>query len=380
MRHGWSFSGVVAAGVLCSCSPGAVGHKAAEAWTVSRKAEVSIGAVEGDSVFLFQRITDARMTADGSVVVADGGQSVIRVFDQDGKFLAQMGREGQGPGEFSRLKTIWVVPPDTIGAWDPGNARVTYFTMDGRLTRSAQLSPPLGSAKAGTPDVFVAEFGDGSFAVGIYRAGGIKVGPGTPDSISIEQFGLDGAFQRHIGEVDGLTRFGRTPIPFSPHPDFAQHGDSVYFTDGMAGRVEVWSSERSGARTMELPIEAPEMEGAWKQLESTLQAQDASMWLGLLPDMPREEPIPSILGLLVDSAGRLWTKKYDPATDALWLSGGRARGGEWSVMSPGGTPVATVQVPHGLALLQVTGDRMLTLSADTLGVERVEVHMIHAGA
>ncbi|MDX1495734.1 MAG: hypothetical protein R3253_16815, partial [Longimicrobiales bacterium] len=97
-----------------------------EEWTVAAEPSVVIGALEGDSAYLFQEVVGATLLDDGGIVVADRGLAVIRTFDADGAFRDQMGGRGRGPGELTDLAAIWATG-DTLAAWDAGTLRVTLF-------------------------------------------------------------------------------------------------------------------------------------------------------------------------------------------------------------------------------------------------------------
>ena len=354
------------------------GQPSLEQWTVSETPATSIGAVEGDSVYLFQRIAGARFTADGRIVVADGGLSAVRVFEGDGRFVLQAGGRGDGPGEFQYLRDVWVHLSDTIGVWDMASRRVTYFGGDGEVARTVQLQLSGAGAEAGNLDFMVGALDDGSVAVAALAlaAGG---GPGA-DRVWVERFDADGRHLGRLGESTGLVRArlsggGSAPIPFSPYPHFASDGRTIYHTNGHASAVTAWSG--GDARTIVFPPAEHDLERAWSTLETELRRRDIEFYLGMVATAPRPDSIPSLAGLLVDDAGRLWAKRYEPATDALWLGGGaRPSGGTWWVADAEGTLIARAEIPAGFAPVQVEGDRVLGISLDPLGVERVEVRAL----
>jgi hypothetical protein len=350
-----------------------------EQWSVSETPVVSIGAVDGDSAYLFQQIADLRFTPDGRIVVADQGLDVLRIFDGDGRFVLQAGGQGDGPGEFQDLRDLWIRPPDTIGVWDVGARRLTYFGADGAVERTVQLDVSGTAAEAGNLDFVAGALDDGSLAVGALALA--EGGPPGADRVWMERFGADG---RHLGRLiegtgfirDRLANGGIGPIAFSPYPHFATDGRTVYHTNGYASAVTVWSGDTE-QRTIVFPAVEHDLEGAWSTLETELERLEIELYLEMVATAPRPDSIPSLAGLLVDDAGRLWAKQYDPATDALWLGGGaRPAGGSWWVADAEGTLVARADVPAGFAPVQVEEDRVLGISVDDLGVERVEVRAL----
>lgn len=57
-------------------------------------------------------------------VVSDG----IKVFKRDGSFLATIGRQGDGPGEYRDIRALWVAPGDTLHVIDAGSLRRTLLS------------------------------------------------------------------------------------------------------------------------------------------------------------------------------------------------------------------------------------------------------------
>jgi hypothetical protein len=74
----------------------------------------------------------------GRIYVSDVGERLVWVFGPDGRFLAKMGRSGQGPGELQLpLRALWT--KDLIAVLDGGNARVQYFDGIGHDAKAVRL-------------------------------------------------------------------------------------------------------------------------------------------------------------------------------------------------------------------------------------------------
>jgi hypothetical protein len=77
-----------------------------------------IGDIDTDDEHLaFNYPTDIAVDQEGNIYVLDGGNTRIQKFDQDGKYLATIGRKGQGPGEF--------ISPSDLDLDEDGNLVVT---------------------------------------------------------------------------------------------------------------------------------------------------------------------------------------------------------------------------------------------------------------
>lgn len=362
---------LVVTALYAACSPSGEAGSRAETWSVSTQPAVSIGEMDGDTTVLFQRITDLAFTPQGEIVVADGGLGVLRVFDREGRFVTQIGRRGEGPGEFESIRGIWTFPPDSMGVWDSGAYRLTYFRTDGSLARTVTLEAAARAAGVGSLDQFVGPLADGSVALA-----SITIGDGPPprsDRMSVEVFSAEGRYAHRLAEIQGMVRGTRAPIPFSPFPYFAVRDGAVLFTRGVAPEVRALGG--GDTTTLVFPPAEVDVDSAWESLRPALEAREQPFFLGLLDEMEKPGALPHIAGLLVDDEGNVWTKTYRAPGDALWLDGGaRVRGGSWMVATREGRLVATVDLPEGFSPFEVAADRILGLSIDVLGVERVEVY------
>ena len=99
-----------------------------------------IGSADGahDS---FGRVTDVAFDRRGRVYVADDLNHHVVVFGPDGRFIATVGREGSGPGEFTHPWRVRVDANDTVFVWDMGAARMSVFGPDLRYRRSFATPP-----------------------------------------------------------------------------------------------------------------------------------------------------------------------------------------------------------------------------------------------
>jgi len=361
--------------IATACGPERPPGDTLERWTLSEKPTVSIGELEGDPGYLFQQVEAAFFASNGRILVVDAGLGVLRLFDDEGRFLVEMGGKGEGPGEFSDLRDAWMVSPDTVGVWDSGAARLTYFSVDGSFLRSHALRADPNVASGANLDMLIGGFSDGSVVIGWIEAGAPVVGQLSPDRIALMWFDSTGAFVREQGEVIGLVRGSRGPVPFSPFPYHAVFNDSVYFTHGLRPTMLVRDRTWSEGRVVSFPEASQDVPAAWATFEAELRAREHP-FVGFLPVPQQSDSLPHIAGLLVDDRGNVWTKQFDPAQDALWLANGKIGGGHWWVADEHGTLIASVQVPAGLVPLQVFQSSVLGLMVDALGVQRVSVYPI----
>ena len=372
--------GVVALGALAasvtSCSgPSDVVESAR--WVIEESPTLAIGVVEGDAPYLFEAIVHAELLEDGGVIVADGGASAIRLFDATGAFVLEMGGEGSGPGEFRGLRDAWIVGGDTVVAWDSDLRRLTYFERTGVLVRTVLLEAFGEASGVGGLDLAVGPLEGGEVAIASLGLG--EPAPLRVDRVSVELFGADGSHMRRVGEATGMVRFtvgerGSAPVPFTPFPRFDVHGSSIYFTNGDAPSLTVWSE--GVRRVIELPPVEHDVDAAWSELSERLGEEGREVFAGLVLEAPRREAIPHLAGLILDAEGQIWTKPYVPMADALWLNGGANRWGDWWVVDESGARIAEVSVPDGFDVMDVRSDVVVGVAVDADGVERVQVHRL----
>jgi hypothetical protein len=367
-------STILCTGLLAAAACGrSVGDESVQQLRLASSPTVQIGAVEGDSAYLFQSVRTAHFASAGRIVVADAGLKVLRVFDSHGQFVRQIGGAGEGPGEFLALRDAWMVSPDTIGVWDSRSKRLTYFTVDGDLIGTANVRP--GSKVPASLDFLAGSLSDHSVIIGAVAVGSGPDQDAQADEVHLVHFDQDGAYLGTVAMVRGLVRvqLGRSfgPMPFSPFPYAAVLHDSLVYTDGMAPSVFIRDLDWRG-REVSLPPVREDADSAWAVLRAQLAA--GNDWqLPLLAEARHSDSIPYLAGLLVDDDGAIWTKRFVTGTDALWLRfRGQVRGGSWWVVTPE-AGVFEVEVPSSFRPMEVREGRVLGVQTDSLGVERVAV-------
>lgn len=81
-------------------------------------------------------------TEAGTFVSASLDMTQIAEFSVDGRLVGVIGRSGQGPGEFLRLRTLVPGPGDTLFAPDMGQGRITMLGPDRELAGTLPVPFP----------------------------------------------------------------------------------------------------------------------------------------------------------------------------------------------------------------------------------------------
>jgi len=326
--------------------------------------------MDGDPHYLFGRIADADFFEDGRIAVVDFGTPSVRIFDASGAFVANLGREGEGPGEFGWIDAVWIDAPDTVSAFDSQLRRVTRFLPDGTVIDTRRLSTPLGSPFP------LGVFGNGDIAAAwirnIFERDENRI---IPDTMEFARFGPGGDIAANLGDGLGFRRFDGWTDPISPGPNAAIYRDSLYYTDGL---TEISVRDRDGVigRRILLPEPAQTPAEIWAAIEQAVEARADPERSEALRTVPRHDSIPRISKMLIDDAGSIWVKRFEPRdadvlTHHLWWNGG-----EWLILDQRGRVTATIDMPDELMPLRIRGDRILGFFRDELNVERIRVYQV----
>ncbi|MFC1564931.1 NHL repeat-containing protein [candidate division KSB1 bacterium] len=92
-----------------------------------------IGELEGDdeNYQLFTPL-DLAVDKDGKIYILDVGNCRVQKYDKDGKYIATIGRRGQGPGEFNSVNAIFLDNESNIYVADYSENVIHILTNEGR--------------------------------------------------------------------------------------------------------------------------------------------------------------------------------------------------------------------------------------------------------
>lgn len=94
----------------------------------------------GDSETPLYQVRGAKILEDG-IVIAESGTGRIRFYDLQGREKSSIGRNGSGPGEFTRVEWLqWL--GDTLYVGDQGQRTVLVFDGKGDFVRTIRFDPP----------------------------------------------------------------------------------------------------------------------------------------------------------------------------------------------------------------------------------------------
>ncbi|MEW6456452.1 MAG: 6-bladed beta-propeller [Acidobacteriota bacterium] len=98
------------------------------------------GSDEGDDNYIFHDPHHLDVDSIGNIYVLDTGNARIQKFSPAGKYIATIGKKGEGPGEFSQfIFTFYIDNRDIIWVVDRANFRISKFKSSGEYLGSLPI-------------------------------------------------------------------------------------------------------------------------------------------------------------------------------------------------------------------------------------------------
>lgn len=341
--------------------------------------EIRIGALDGPDVYLFGRVSGVAMGDDGSVYVADMQVPAIRHFDTSGSWIRDVGREGEGPGEYRYIYGMRRLAGGPLAILDPRNARVTRW-VDGEYHSSF---PSLSGLHAA--DIFAVDTAGRSYVKTmildaprrtVTLADGSRYIADEPPQAWI-RFDADGEVTDTVPippdaeEGGGFVLSGKggyfrpfsvmTVSTLSPHGYLVEARNDAYALHRPLADGRVLRIEGEGERVPLGRRERNEWEGWIEYFQGRAREMGTGASFGPLPDRK-----PFIRHLFVDDDGRIWVALYAEARYRPYTDEEREERGDrpdfqwrqplvWEVLHPEGRFLGRVTLPHGTSLMAARG-------------------------
>jgi len=346
-----------------------------EVWRLSPEPVVDIGGGDREEEQLF-RVVGALRLSDDRIVVANGGTNEIRFYGPEGAFLSASGGEGEGPGEFRRLRALRRLRGDSLFAQDGRLYRSSVFDGQGRFIRTVQ--PQASRGRSSIDIVFDDGMMLGSSIVRLHVA-----------DVELGLFRMAFTFYRFDGAGDLVDTLGVYPgfelymvtsqggIPSTyPHPlsratYFQFLPDGYYVADNDTYEVQKYAPDgklQQIVRRLTAPVqvEPQHMKTLRERALAAVTNDDRRRSTEqFYRDMPVPETFPAYGGIAVSVEGYLWVREYD-------LPGNEAN--NWSVFDAEGTLLGTLELPPRFKPLDIGPDYVLGLWRDADDVERVRMY------
>ena len=198
----------------------------------------TIGDIESeDENILFYMPSDIVFDSQGNMYILDTGNHRIQKFNPDGKFLASIGRKGQGPAEFQYPLSLDVDSEGYLYVADSGNQRIQVLKPDGTDHKTIQM------IKADVGPIKIAKSGDmimGSGGFMSFGPGGMNEDEGLPKLMKV--LNLEGEVQKEFGEKKDYNDFLMNRIGNAFHYTVDKN-NNIYVSFDNQNRIDKYSPE-----------------------------------------------------------------------------------------------------------------------------------------
>jgi hypothetical protein len=273
------------------------------------------------------------VATDGAIYTYDSHLKVLRKHSATGDYIATLGREGEGPGEYNRPDAGLVALADgRVLLRDPGNARISVYSADGeyldglRIRGGWMSSRPLFHDTAGNVYQWVTLNPEADFSE--WSTGLVRYGPDGIAGDTLEVPDYDFEPPQVEARSGGERRsFASTPVPFSPDITWA-FSPLGYFVAGLSEHyaIDLFVTPDQVLRIergdwVPIPVLPEEHAEQERRITAMMQGiQPGWRWNG--PPIPDTKP--PYEEFFVGTDGRIWV---GPAVPRGLQERGRGRGG-----------------------------------------------------
>lgn len=169
---------------------------------------------------------------EGNFYVADFGNRRVQMFDKAGKFVRQIGRQGQGPGEYGHPSRVFFAGEGNPCVW--GGSELIHYDKNGVYKKKVLLKTFLNSFILGPRDTII----------GTTQP---RIGPGGP-KYSIVQLNSDGTPLRTLAEYRGEFNENQKAVAFHAYSNGIAFSPltAELFAYGFSGEYRIYIADADG--------------------------------------------------------------------------------------------------------------------------------------
>lgn len=346
----------------------------------------SIGLADGPDPYVFGRIEAVDVDRAGRIYVLDGMNLIVRSFDSNGTFLAEMGGPGGGPGEFRamQLRAMGLLGDSLIAVhnswltselilYDPGGE----YHSSIRLPRVLHRGLTTGLADLGKGRLLLhgkLPYGSGALAA--------SQGQEFLLRIDLRDAAIDTLveFQPHDVVHYALTsRLGELfPRPFPATPAWAVSSTGeIAFGDGKTYTITIHDAAWRPLRRLigpaaPDPVTEADVDAfrAWYPFGDGMDGLAPGMRraaASALDEMEFPDTWPAFDRLLYDSEDRLWVRRPPKFGEPL---------ANWDIYDRDLRYVAVGQLPGDVRMVKIRDGSVYGIATDEEGVTSVRVYRL----
>jgi len=269
-----------------------------EAPKISLEFVRTIGDIEStDDNILFYMPTAMAFDDEGNIYVLDAGNHRIQKFDTDGNYIATIGNQGQGPGEFQYPQSIDVDPNGMLYISESVNRRIQVLTPEGKEQKTIKMvNDSVGLVRV---------FGKNQLLMGGSGMFSLGMGMMDEDEKALPKFlkvlNMDGEIQNEFGDQHDFKDFLMNRMGNQFH-FILDRDDNIYVTFDYQNRIDkyapdgklLWRSDRE----LNYSTDPPKAKGGIQRSGGRVLVEP--------PEMNRCSS-----GIAVDSKGRVWVVTFN---------------------------------------------------------------------
>lgn len=328
------------------------------------------------------RVTAVQPLRDGRVAVSVNGSSSVLLYDAAGERISQLGRRGEGPGEFRMIQSLVPLPGDSLGVYDPLLRRLTVYPFQEgapRVLGLHEIAPGGGWSRVYSLPTGLAFVGEAG-AMTVREAG---IHRGNHSSYHID---LDGWVMAEYGEFPGNETFvsdgASGSLPFGKVLFTATEGDRfivgtgeepelrMYRPDGALARIVRWQ-DQDRTVTQERVDEFLEFVVSQAPPEHRGPMRERITGIPFAPQAPTHAEI------LVSPSGDMWLGEY-PGPEAQLPTGATLPARRWVLFGPDGAMKERIETPPGFLPLALEAERVWGVYHNELDVESIRAYRTRA--
>lgn len=357
--------------------------------------EAVIGSTETEEEAYMLGWVPSLWSTEEAIYLLDPMGPVIRAYDADGTYTHDIGRAGEGPGEYGGPNGVVVDPRGRVLVAEARRHLILVYTADGTHEETWSwahsgnsfgarrlLAAPDGTVWAATFEV--PEGGD----FDQMRDGYVRVGPNGagetvlyPDPPGFEPVEVVVPTPRGQETYDWV-------VPFAPRAIQAMDGEGNAYV-GTGAEYRFWIFGADGSRTIveryhdPVPVQADEASAHLRQAEALVRRMArVPEWKWTGPDVPGTKP--AFDDIVPDYSGRIWVERPGPGRriEGCEPPSGEAAEEEscwsqdrfWDVFEGDGRYLGEVPVPasvNRLMFAHIQDDRVLMAREDDFGNTQV---------
>lgn len=337
--------------------------------------ELRIGTESGDENYIFGDIKDIAIGTEGRIFVADQQGPIVKMYDKDGNFIREVGREGRGPGEYTYISGMKTFQDGRVAIWNVGLTNINVFSSAGEYLESLRVNSTLNA-----PDLF--EVGtEGEFYVKTrinkdpikpnWQFGWLKVSPNgeVSDTLEVPRDEIERPLTFVLFTAQGSNHaFINWPIS-----TINSEGYIVYAEDNNRYEIKLLREKR------------PENSIVWNYEPVPLKPKEKKQWQAwtdifakrgaenIVPDFK-----PAFRQIYTDRDGRIWVWKYVEAEQTeLNVNPGSTLKTNWwepptfDIFEPDGSYYGTVELPINANFKDAKGNKVVAVLTGNVGEEYV---------